>query len=308
MFRNLHVFRIMVCGCIAAVLCAGPASAAAPSDGAPRDSAQTIFIDLTKGDAPTAMPDNSISAPTKTPRARRIDLSNGAALPAIGETEDETAAEIDRITITADRLDDPYEETNRGRFRSHVGLHRYVIDPAERVYIHVVPVPARVGAHNFLTNLETPTVLANDLFRGKWDRAGDTLSRFVVNSTIGIGGIFDFAGKAGIAYRDDDFGATLATYGVSDSPYLLVPVIGPSNPRDLGGKIVDFLLDPLHWVTVPGGIVTSVAHTGLHELDKRSVDVGALNALARTAPDPYAEERKAAREKRAAEIGEAPPK
>ena len=274
---------------------------------APTSDAGTIFIDLTKGDAPTAMPDNSISAPTKTPRARHIDLSNGAALPAMGETEDETAAEIDRITITADRLDDPYEETNRGRFRTHVGLHRYVIDPAERVYIYVVPEPARAGVHNFLTNLETPSVLANDLFQGKMDRAGDTLSRFVVNSTLGIFGIFDVAGRAGIPYRDDDFGATLATYGVGDYPYLLVPVIGPSNPRDLSGKVVDIFLNPLHFFTLPGGIFTSIGQSGLHEVDKRSDEVGELDDLSRSAPDPYAAERSMALERRRAELGKYAP-
>ncbi len=94
------------------------------------------------------------------------------------------------------------------------------------------------------------------------------LARFVVNTTIGIGGIFDFAGKAGIPYRDNDFGATLAAYGVSDYPYLLIPVIGPSNPRDLGGKVVDFAIDPLHFVTLPGGIITSIGKAGLTQLDK----------------------------------------
>ena len=210
------------------------------------------------------------------------------------------------ITITADRLNDPYEETNRGRFRTHVALHHYVIDPVERAYIYVVPEPARAGVHNFLTNLETPSVLANDVFQGKVDRAGNTLSRFVVNSTLGIFGIFDVAGRAGIPYRDDDFGATLATYGVGDYPYLLVPVIGPSNPRDLSGKVVDIFLNPLHFFTLPGGIFTSIGQTGLHEVDKRTGEVGELDELARSAPDPYAAERSMALERRRAEIDDTP--
>jgi phospholipid-binding lipoprotein MlaA len=279
--------------------------AAAP---APVSVSGTMFIDLSKGDAPAAMTERTAS-PIRTPRTRHIDLSNGAPLPPpeAVEAAPDPVSEPNIVTITADRIADPYEEGNRGRFRNHVRLHRYIIDPVERGYMFVVPVPAREGIHNFLTNLETPTVLANNLLKGEWNRAGDTLSRFVVNTTIGIGGIFDFAGAAGIPYRDDDFGATLASYGVSDSPYLLVPIIGPSNPRDLGGKVVDYILDPLHFVTLPGGIITSIGHTGLHEADKRSVDVGELDMLAKTSPDAYAEERARAREERNAEINGTPP-
>jgi phospholipid-binding lipoprotein MlaA len=303
MSRTLNGPRILAGGFLIAALGASP-SGAAPSDGAERDPSQTLFVDLSTGAAHTAMPDRTLP-PGKTPRTHHIDLSNGAALPA-AESEEDTAPEIDRVIITADQLDDPYEETNRGRFRAHVRLHRYVIDPAERTYIYVVPQPARAGVHNFLTNLETPSILANDVFQGKLDRAGDTLSRFVVNTTLGLGGIFDIAGMAGIPYRDDDFGATLASYGVDDYPYLLVPVIGPSNPRDLGGKVVDFFLDPFRWVTLPGGLLTSVGQTGFHELDKRSEDVGALDVLDRTAPDAYSLERSRARERRAAEINGPP--
>ncbi|HXJ02747.1 MAG TPA: MlaA family lipoprotein, partial [Micropepsaceae bacterium] len=101
---------------------------------------------------------------------------------------------------------------------------------------------------------------------------------------------------------------TLASYGVGDYPYLLVPIIGPSNPRDLGGKVVDFILDPLHFVTLPGGILTSAGHAGLHELDKRSVDVGELDMLDKTSMDAYAEERAKARDRRNAELnGTEPP-
>ena len=287
----------------------GPQNSSAAAPGAAASSGNgsaTLFIDLTRGDAPTATPERDYRD-VSDPRTRHIDLSNGASPPSSEEIEAPLPpVEIDTITINADRLNDPYEEANRGRFRNHVRLHRYVIDPVERAYFYVVPTPARDGLHNFLTNLETPAVLANDLFQGRLDRAGDTLSRFVVNTTIGIVGIFDFAGKAGIPYRDNDFGATLAAYGVSDYPYLLIPVIGPSNPRDLGGKVVDFAIDPLHFVTLPGGIITSIGHTGLHELDKRSVDAGELDKLDKTSPDAYAEERGKARERRNAEVNGTP--
>jgi len=303
-----HYLPLLTLSVWSSALWLGAAAAATPSDTAPVQiaPAQAMFIDLTKGDAPAPMPDR-IQAPVTNPRVRHIDLSNGKPLPAFEEDEPPPPTQLEPITVDADRLADPYEDANRGRFRNHVRLHRYIIDPVERVYFAVVPTPARDGLHNFLTNLETPAVLANDLFQGKLDRAGDTLSRFVVNTTIGIGGVFDFAADAGIAYRDNDFGATLAEYGVSDYPYLLIPIIGPSNPRDLSGKVVDFAIDPLHFVTLPGGIITSIGHAGFHELDKRSVDVGELDKLDKTSPDAYAEERAKAREKRAAEINGAPP-
>jgi phospholipid-binding lipoprotein MlaA len=331
MSRNLHIHCMCACGLIVAAIGAGPVSAA-PSEVAQRDPSQTtfidlkagaearvppeatpnvsgasstMFIDLSTGATPTPMQNRNLP-PGKTPRTRHIDLSNGAAPPSIEASDEEIVQDSDIITITASQLGDPYEEANRARFRTHVALHRYAIDPAERAYIYVVPEPARMGMHNFLTNLETPSALANDVFQGKMDRAGDTLSRFVVNSTLGIGGVFDIAGMAGIPYRDDDFGATLATYGVSESPYLLVPVIGPSNPRDLSGKVVDFLLNPLRWVTLPGGFATTIGHAGLRELDKRSVDAGELDLLARTAPDAYATERTRARERRSSELNGTP--
>ena len=94
----------------------------------------------------------------------------------------------------------------------------------------------------------------------------------------------------------------MAAYGVGDSPYLLVPVIGPTNPRDLTGKVIDLFLDPFRYVLIPGGVVTSISQGGLHQLDKRSEDVGQLDTLSHTSPDPYAAERKGAREHRKSEI------
>jgi phospholipid-binding lipoprotein MlaA len=316
--RYSCTFHRLVWGLVFAAL-RGSASGAAPSE-APRDASPvnfvdltaganpqsssaatagisgTNFIDLTAGASPTTMPES------KGPHTRRIDLTTGASPDSAEDAGDDLTPQPDRITITADQINDPYEEGNRGRFETHVALHRHIIDPVESAYMAVVPRPVRVGLHNFLTNLETPSILANDVLQGEVRRAGGTLSRFVVNSTIGIAGIFDVADGWGIPYRDDDFGATLASYGVGEYPYLLVPVIGPSNPRDLTGKLVDVFLNPIQYVALPGGVLTSLGHTGLHEIDKRSEDAGRLDALTHTAPDPYAAERSTARARRRAEI------
>jgi phospholipid-binding lipoprotein MlaA len=212
-------------------------------------------------------------------------------------------ADAQRAAAPARDPNDPYEEGNRRRFRAHLALHRNLIDPVERIYVGVVPELLRMGLHNILTNLDTPPVLANNLLKGRLRGAAETLSRFAINSTVGIGGIFDVASRAGLPYRDDDFGRTLAVYGASDSPYLMVPVIGPSNPRDLTGKFVDFFLSPLRYIALPGRFATSVGYVGVRELDNRSVDVGALVELDRTAPDPYAADRDMARARRNRELG-----
>jgi len=275
-----------------------------PASNAPR----TIFMDLTKGDAPAAIPERNSMTSGKVVHTRHVDLSRGDELPPMEDIDEPQpqASETDEIIITGDRAADPYEAANRRRFKTHVALHRHVIDPVETVYIDTVPTPMRLGLHNFLTNLETPSVLANDLLQVDVGRAGSTLLRFVINSTAGIGGIIDVATRVGIRYRDDDFGQTLANYGVGDTPYLLVPVIGPTNPRDLTGKIVDLFLNPLHYFAIPGGILTSLGRAGAHELDKRSVDVGELDEIDRTQSDAYAMERKRSRERRDAEIHDKP--
>ena len=281
---------------------APPAAAMLPAQAGNIDATSGVaFVDLTQDGSAMGTPQHQLPR-SRTPRTKLVDLTTGAEVPDLSQPDDEPEVVPDTVVITADRLNDPYEDSNRGRFKSHVWLHRNVIDPVERGYIAVVPTPARDGLHNFLFNLETPSVLANDLFQGDFSRAGDTVARFLVNTTLGLGGLIDVAGKTGMHYRDNDFGATLATYGVGDGPYLLVPVIGPSNPRDLGGKVVDFAIDPLHFVTLPGGIITSIGHAGARELDKRSTDVGELDMLAKTVPDPYAEERATARKHRADEI------
>lgn len=204
--------------------------------------------------------------------------------------------------LAADEAADPWEDFNRDHFGSHVFLQANLIDPVEDVYIGATPRFLRAALHNFLSNLETPKILANDILQADIPWAGATTIRFAVNSTVGVGGLIDVARPLGVPFHDNDFGMTLARYGVGDRPYLLVPVVGPSNPRDIAGKVVDVFLDPLEYVTVPGGILTSLGHTAADQLDKRSRDAGRLHDLTETAADPYAAERHEAREKRQAEI------
>ncbi len=134
---------------------------------------------------------------------------------------------------------DPLEPFNRQMFGVHQVIDRNVLRPATVAY-RVLPDPVRSSVRNVLNNLRTPVVLLNDMLQGQPVRGGDTLGRFVINTTLGLGGLFDVADTYfGVPVHYEDFGQTLATFGVGEGPFLFIPVLGPSNPRDLTGAIVD---------------------------------------------------------------------
>src|SRR5579871_5011222 len=130
---------------------------------------------------------------------------------------------------------DPYEAQNRKIFELNEKLDRNIALPVATFYVHAVPSPVRDGIHNFLTNLDVPVTFANDVLQGDADRAADSLGRFVINSSVGVGGLIDVAAKVGVREHDSDFGETLAVYGMPEGPYLVLPFFGPSNPRDAFG-------------------------------------------------------------------------
>ena len=143
---------------------------------------------------------------------------------------------------------DPYEPMNRYFFEVNHAVDELLVKPFAGYYNIALPDPAKDGIRNFLRNLRSPVILFNDLFQGEGGRAGDTAARFLINTTLGIGGFIDVADWFGMPYHDEDFGQTLAVWGSGEGPYLHLPLLGPSNPRDAGGKLVDYVLDPLTWV------------------------------------------------------------
>ncbi len=112
-----------------------------------------------------------------------------------------------------------------------------------------MPEPARDGIHNALTNLNAPVVFVNDVLQGETDKAADTFGRFVINSTVGLAGLIDVAGKMGIPGHDNDFGITLGKAGAAEGSYLVLPFVGPKPPRDLVGTGVDIAFDPLTYMS-----------------------------------------------------------
>ncbi len=133
---------------------------------------------------------------------------------------------------------DPWEPMNRATFEFNDGLDRVVLRPVAEVYQFVFPELVRIGVRNFFANLQDPWIALNQLLQGKVEEALSDAWRFIANSTFGIGGIFDIASDMGMQKHAEDFGQTLAVWGVDFGPYLVLPLLGPSSVRDGVGTLV----------------------------------------------------------------------
>lgn len=143
---------------------------------------------------------------------------------------------------------DPFEGVNRRTLVLNQGIDHWLLDPIITVYRFLVPDPGRRAVKRVLLNLNSPAVLVNDLLQLELHDAGVTTARFVVNSTVGVAGIFDVGEAVGLPGHRSDFGQTLARAGVSSGPFLIIPVIGPTTLRDGTGSLVDFMFRPTTYV------------------------------------------------------------
>ena len=200
---------------------------------------------------------------------------------------------------------DPYEGFNRQMFAFNAGVDRYALGPASRAYTAVTPEYGRNRITDFLRNLRSPVTLANDVLQGEPARAGTTASRFLLNSTFGVLGLWDVASHAGLERHTEDFGQTLAVWGVESGPYLVLPLIGPTTPRDLIGVGTDRVFDPLVWVQIDNDSDTDLAVRAtlgvLGALNARARLEGQINAL-NAQPEPYIALRRIYSSSRQAEI------
>jgi len=201
---------------------------------------------------------------------------------------------------------DPLEPANRVMYAINDGVDTVVLRPLALAYRNVVPQFVRDRAHNILDNLGSPVALVNDMMQGKPRRAGDTLMRFLVNTTVGGVGAFDVATGWGWPAHDTDAGITLALWGVPDGPFLFLPVLGPTNPRDAFGFGADIAMDPFTWIG-KGTTVRDLGYArfGLSALDARERILDDLDRITREALDPYATIRSLARQHRQSEIDDA---
>jgi phospholipid-binding lipoprotein MlaA len=206
----------------------------------------------------------------------------------------------------AEDFNDPLEDTNRAIFDFNQVVDRNVLVPVAKAYRTVLPDPVRDSLRDFLRNLREPLIFANDALQGEFERAGQTFARFTLNSTLGVGGLIDVAGRWGeLPYHEDDLGLTFGVWGIPEGPYLVVPVLGPSTPRDLGGQVAEGFGDPfnrlvtgnpytLYWIPFVRG--------GVAGIDQRSRYIETLADIERTSLDYYATIRSLYRQRRAALI------
>ncbi len=182
---------------------------------------------------------------------------------------------------------DPLENYNRPVFKFNDNVYNYGIKPFNKGY-ELVPEPARASVRKFFTNIFMPGRFLNCLFQGKMKGAGTEMARFIINSSMGIGGLFDPAKKFfNLELQDEDFGQTLARYGVKDGAYIVMPFIGPSNVRDTIGFIGDIAMNPLTFVSI---FVTPFASIGnpYATVNDFSLDEGQLyESVVDAAIDPY---------------------
>jgi phospholipid-binding lipoprotein MlaA len=143
---------------------------------------------------------------------------------------------------------DPWESWNRGVYKVNTALDKAVAKPVARTYVRVLPSPVRTGISNFFENLRTTTVMVNDLLQGKFKAAANDLARFLLNTTVGVGGFLDPATQAGLDLNNEDFGQTLGHWGVHPGPFVEIPLLGPSDVRDGSGRVVDIFTGPTHYV------------------------------------------------------------
>jgi phospholipid-binding lipoprotein MlaA len=202
------------------------------------------------------------------------------------------------------QTNDPLEPTNRVFYKVDDTLDTAIMKPAAQAYRYVLPAPVRTGIHNVLENIGTPVRLTNDVLEGKVGRAGDTTVRFLLNTTLGVAGIFDIATIIGIPAHDNDFGLTLGVWGVREGPFLYLPILGPSNPRDVTGFAVDNAIDPFTWIGrgTTAFTIGSWTRTVVGALDERTGLLDAVDSVKKTALDPYATFRSLYRQNRASKL------
>ncbi|KQX20843.1 VacJ family lipoprotein [Sphingomonas sp. Root50] len=209
--------------------------------------------------------------------------------------------------VGTDRLaeKDPLEGFNRTIWAVNRGADKVVVKPVTQVYRAVAPKPARDGVRNFFANVGEPFSLINNILQGKGDRAVRNLGRFLINTTAGIGGLFDQASRLGVRPATEDFGQTLAAWGANGGPYLVLPLLGPSTLRDGVGTGVSQLADPyrvcLRECGLPKGLPTGMTVLEVISIRDGLIATGADNFL-ESSLDPYTAARSAFLQRRRAQI------
>ena len=225
-----------------------------------------------------------------TPLSAQVDDLSYMADSAGGEVPaDETNLEKVTDSPVLSEDNDPIEPFNRIIFGFNEIIERVIVNPIALAYSIALPESMRESLDNLLRNLNEPIVFVNNLLQGDVEGARMTLGRFLVNSTVGIGGALDLSDNIGLPYKKQDFGLTLATWGMDAGPYIVIPILGPSNVRDSVGRIGDYAFDPINWwAYFTNNAPYSYGRTALQILAARVGNLSILGRLEEDSLDYYA--------------------
>jgi phospholipid-binding lipoprotein MlaA len=189
------------------------------------------------------------------------------------------------VRAADDTVSDPIEPVNRAVFSFNRYFDKFIFKPVAKTYKYVVPADGQDIVGNVLGNLNEPVTFVNSAFQGDFDNATHSFWRFTVNSTWGIGGLFDVAKEAGLTSREEDFGQTLGHYGVGHGAYLMLPILGPSSLRDGVGKAADSFAEPINYVDDALIVAAEKVVYGIHT---RAGLLKLIDDVEATSFDPYA--------------------
>ena len=195
-----------------------------------------------------------------------LSLAISLALAGCASTDIQTAAK-----------DDTFEGWNRGTQEFNDDVDKAILKPVAQGYDTITPEPIDEGVTNFFSNLNDIGVTINDVLQFKMLQAGMDLSRFIINTSIGLGGMIDIASMIDLPKHNEDFGQTLGVWGIPSGPYLVLPFVGPSSPRDLVGMIGDAAMNPLTYVSIFGGVAGSAATGGASAVDVTDTRAGLMS-------------------------------
>jgi phospholipid-binding lipoprotein MlaA len=194
-----------------------------------------------------------------------------------------------------EQANDPLEPMNRRIFAVNQIVDKLLFKPVAEAYRTVLPKLIRTTVRNMLENLQEPVIMADNVMQGELHRAGVSFNRFLFNSTVGLAGMIDFAGQHGLPRGNGDFGQTLFSWGIGEGPYLALPILGPSSPRDAFGMAVDAYMDPFRYILTQADPDAStledpnVARTVVAGIDKRAETIDEINAVEKNSVDFYAQ-------------------
>jgi phospholipid-binding lipoprotein MlaA len=207
-----------------------------------------------------------------------------------------------RATRAAFEVNDPFEKMNRRFYESHRGFDQKLIRPLALGYERFLPKALRAALHNLITQISEPAIFANYMVQLRFEMAAKTAARFATNATLGIGGLMDPAAKAGLPHHPNGFGDTMGRYGIAAGPYLYLPLVGPTDFRDMVGMGVDFAVDPLGWGHYDGDAFVRGGVWTVSGLDERARADPDLIAIEQSGTDSYANMRSYFMQNRDAEI------